>query len=89
MKKITVTYHVNDDQLKMLEEIVAIRKKTNPDLYSDYTVNAAFRSIMFMGSLHDINRKIEFWQELLEASIEKKEHEKTASISKKKRLTDK
>lgn len=77
MKEITVTYHITDNQANQLGELLlywqqyANEEGNHP--FAKWTIVDLFQSIMFAGSINDIEKKIEsekFRQDSLAGKLE-------------------
>ena len=62
-KKITVTYILTEEQTERLEKITETWNSTNKASDTPSTPEGLFEFMMELGSLHTINKKMDFFEE--------------------------
>ena len=62
-KQITVTYTLTEEQVERLEKLTKTWNTSNKASDTPSTPEGLFEFMMELGSLHDINKKMDFFEE--------------------------
>ena len=61
-KKITVTYTLTEEQAKRMEKLTETWNASDKTAYKS-TPEGLFKFMMELGSMHDINKKLDYFEE--------------------------